>query len=68
MTVYIPFGHNHKYRLVFSDTHYNYVRKKPTVSVYDERTNSETKIASFNSQETFEWFLDVLCNSNVIEE
>ena len=68
MTIYIPFGYKHKYRLVFSDTHYKFARKKPTISIYDEINNCETKIASFNSQETFEWFIDVLSNSNVITE
>lgn len=47
-----------KYKLIFSDTHFKDFRKKPTISVYDADTNSETKIASFNSQETFEWFVE----------
>ena len=46
-----------KYKLIFSDTHFNDFRKKPTISVYDADENSETKIASFNSQEVFEWFI-----------
>lgn len=47
-----------KYKLIFSDTHFKDFRKKPTISVYDADTNIETKIASFNSQETFEWFIE----------
>ena len=46
-----------KYKLIFSDTHFKDFRKKPTISVYDADENSETKIASFNSQEVFEWFI-----------
>ena len=49
-----------KYKLIFSDTHFKDFRKKPTISVYDADTNSETKIASFNSQETFEWFVKTI--------
>lgn len=49
-----------KYKLIFSDTHFKDFRKKPTISVYDADTNSETKIASFNSQETFEWFVEAV--------
>ena len=51
-----------KYKLIFSDTHFKDFRKKPTISVYDADTNSETKIASFNSQETFEWFVEALAD------
>ena len=46
-----------KYKLIFSDTHFKDFCKKPTISVYDADENSETKIASFNSQEVFEWFI-----------
>ena len=46
-----------RYKLIFSDTHFKDFRKKPTISVYDADNNTETKIASFNSQETFEWFV-----------
>ena len=45
-------------KLIFSDTHFKDFRKKPTISVYDADNNSETKIASFNSQEVFEWFIN----------
>ena len=53
-----------KYKLIFSDTHFKDFRKKPTVSVYDADTNSETKIASFNSQESFEWFIELITNAD----
>lgn len=50
-----------KITMHFSDYLFKPQRKKPTISVYDAEKNCETKIASFNSQETFEWFLkDVL--------
>ena len=44
------------YKLMFSDNHFKPMRKKPTISVYDAEHNIEQKIASFNSQEAFEWF------------
>ena len=53
-----------KYKLMFSDTHFKDFRKKPTISVYDADTNSETKIASFNSQETFEWFVEAVVKAD----
>ena len=53
-----------KYKLIFSDTHFKDFRKKPTISVYDADTNSETKIASFNSQETFEWFIEAVVQAD----
>ena len=53
-----------KYKLIFSDTHFKDFRKKPTISVYDADTNSETKIASFNSQETFEWFIEAVVTAD----
>ena len=53
-----------KYKLIFSDTHFKDFRKKPTISVYDADTNSETKIASFNSQETFEWFIEAVVKAD----
>jgi hypothetical protein len=46
-----------KCKLIFSDTHFKPYRKKPTISVYDAEVNIEHKIASFNSKETFEWFI-----------
>ena len=45
------------YKLIFSDGNFKPMRKKPTISVYIEELNVEQKIASFNSQQTFEWFL-----------
>lgn len=46
-----------KCKLIFSDTHFKPYRKKPTISIYDAELNIEHKIASFNSKETFEWFI-----------
>ena len=46
-----------KCKLIFSDTHFKPYRKKPTISIYDAELNIEQKIASFNSKETFEWFI-----------
>jgi len=57
-----------KYKLIFSDTHFKDFRKKPTISVYDADTNSETKIASFNSQETFEWFIEAVVEADRKDE
>ena len=55
MTYSLSLGDNKK--LMFSDTNFKYARKKPTISVYDEKANQDTKIASFNNQEIFEWFV-----------
>ena len=46
---------NNNKKLVFSDSSFSFARKKPTISVVEN--NCETKIASFNSRETFEWFI-----------
>lgn len=46
-----------KYKMIFSDSNFKPYRKKPTISIYDAKENCETKIASFNSQHTFEWFI-----------
>jgi hypothetical protein len=46
-----------KYKMIFSDSNFKPYRKKPTISIYDAEKNCETKIASFNSQDTFEWFI-----------
>ena len=54
MTVSMNLGKG--YKLMFSDRTFAYARKKPTISVYDEENNIEQKIASFNNQESFEWF------------
>ena len=43
-----------KYKLIFSDSHFKPYRKKPTISIYVVKENCEMKIASFNSQNTFE--------------
>jgi len=52
------------YKLIFSDTMFADYRKKPTISVYDEETNTNIKIASFNSKETFEWFIKFMGGAN----
>ena len=46
--------------MLFSDTNFKPYRKKPTISIYDPDKNCETKIASFNSQESFEWFVRLM--------
>ena len=46
-----------EYKMIFSDSNFKPYRKKPTISIYDAEKNCETKIASFNSQDTFEWFV-----------
>ena len=47
-----------KYKMLFSDSNFKPYRKKPTISIYDAEKNCETKIASFNSQDTFKWFVE----------
>lgn len=47
-----------KYKMLFSDSNFKPYRKKPTISIYDSEKNCETKIASFNSQDTFKWFVE----------
>lgn len=51
---------NKRYKMMFSDTTFKPYRKKPTISIYDAEKNCETKIASFNSQDTFEWFINLI--------
>lgn len=46
-----------KYKMIFSDSNFKPYRKKPTISIYDAELNIEQKIASFNSKDTFEWFI-----------
>lgn len=46
-----------KYKMIFSDSNFKPYRKKPTISIYDADINVEQKIASFNSQDAFEWFV-----------
>ena len=46
-----------RYKMIFSDSNFKSYRKKPTISIYDAELNIEQKIASFNSQDTFEWFI-----------
>ena len=54
MTLSIKLGKG--YNLIFSDSLFADMLKKPTISIYDEDINTYQKIASFNSQEAFEWF------------
>lgn len=49
-----------KYKMIFSDSNFKPYRKKPTISVYDPDLNVEQKVASFNSQDAFEWFIEKL--------
>ena len=65
MTYSIDLGN---YKLIFSDSHFSYARKKPTISIYDKDKNTETKIASFNSQETFEWYVRMLKEQGMVIE
>ena len=51
---------NKRYKMMFSNTAFKPYRKKPTISIYDAEKNCETKIASFNSQDTFEWFINLI--------
>lgn len=46
-----------KYKMIFSDNNFKPYRKKPTISIYDTDRNVEQKIASFSSQDAFEWFV-----------
>ena len=62
MTYSIQIG---EYKMLFSDSHFDYCRKKPTISVYDKNENRETKIASFNSKETFEWFVRLMAGEEL---
>lgn len=55
---------NDNLTMYFSDTHFSAYRKKPTISIYDKEQNCETKIASFNSEETFKFFLKTLGVNN----
>lgn len=48
-----------RYKMILSDTSFKLCRKKPTISVYDQEENTEIKVASFNNQETFEWFISL---------
>ena len=57
-----------RYIMFFSDTHFSHARKKPTISIYDKDENVETKIASFNSQETFEWYVRMLKEQGMVIE
>ena len=56
-----------RYRIIFSDSHFKYCRKKPTVSIYDADENCETKVASFNSQDTFKAFIDLISTKEIGE-
>ena len=43
--------------IIFSDSSFKPYRKKPTMSIYMSDINCEQKVASFNSQESFEFFV-----------
>lgn len=58
MTVSLKLDNNHT--MIFSDNHFKPYRKKPTISIYDAELNVEQKIASFNSDECFKWFIGLL--------
>ena len=45
------------YKMIFSDSSFKPYRKKPTISIYDADINVEQKIASFNNQDAFDWFV-----------
>jgi len=45
------------YKIFLSDSSFKPERKKPTISVYDEKSHIEKIVASFNSNESFEWFM-----------
>ena len=65
MTVSINLG---TYKLIFSDASFSYCRKKPTVSIYDKDNNAETLLASFNSKETFDWFIEKMREAHILYE
>lgn len=48
--------------IIVSDTHYKAWRTKPTLSVYDAETNCETKLASFNNEDAFKQFAELLAD------
>ncbi len=52
MTVSLNTG---EYKILFSDSVF---KSKPTISVYNDKMNVEQKVASFTSQEAFEWFVN----------
>lgn len=53
--------------ITLSDSLFADMRKKPTISLYDAKTNCEQKIASFNNQETFERFIKYLKEKGICE-
>ena len=53
--------------ITLSDTLFKDMCKKPTISLYDAKTNCEQKIASFNNQETFETFIKYLKEKGICE-
>ena len=65
MTVSMNLG---RYKLIFSDTHFEYARKKPTLSIYDKSENCETLYASFRSKDAFDSFIEMLRESHVLYE
>ena len=45
--------------ITVSVEHFPY-RKKPALAVYIEKENRAYKVASFNSEETADWFLELM--------
>lgn len=66
MTYSIQISKNKK--MMFSDSNFKPYRKKPTISIYDMELNIEQKIASFNNQDAFEWFLRECLNIKEVGE
>lgn len=58
MTYGMDLGNDKK--LIVSDVSFKQYRKKPTISILDEKKATETLIASFTNQETFEYFVKIV--------
>ena len=58
MTYGMDLGNDKK--LIVSDVSFKPYRKKPTISILDEKKAMETLIASFTNQETFEYFVKIV--------
>lgn len=65
MTVSMTYG---TFEMIFSDSSYSDYRKKPTVSIYDKDTNTETLVACFRSKEAFEWFIGKMREAHILYE
>ena len=51
---------NKRYKIMLSDSTFKPYRKKPTISIFDAEENGDILIASFHSQEAFEWFTELM--------